>query len=78
MYLDKSRSLGISIVSPSPTIYADIFVAVLLLVYVALHISAFALGIHALNSPANCTADVGVGVDFVGEVSETREYRYVS
>ena len=52
----------------SPRIYGDIFVAALFLVYVALHSSALVLGIHALNSPANCTADVGVGVDLVGKV----------
>ena len=44
----------------------DIFATLLFSFYVALHISAFAIGIHALMSPANCTAETGVGMDLCG------------
>ena len=46
----------------------EIFVGILFSLYVALHISAFAIGVHALNMeiPATCTAETGVGTDLIG------------
>ena len=45
----------------------DIFVSTLFSLYVALHISAFAIGIHALQSPSNCGTEHGVGTDLAGK-----------
>ena len=56
----------------------DIFATVLFSLYVALHISAFAIGIHALKSPANCTSETGVGMDLVGNYLISSMYNMFS
>ena len=56
----------------------DIFATVLFSLYVALHISAFAIGIHALKSPANCNSETGVGMDLVGNYLISSMYNMFS